>query len=387
MRSLVALALVALLAAPAIADDDFGGAYVIFARGDSLLRTDPKGKSETQVAKLPTTAPVRALRTDRAGKILLANIGGKWAWMPLDGKATTFTELPCADGPAHLATDGSCVLCRGATSTTSLIINFATNKSITIPIPATGARIVGDTTNRRLVWADSAGVWSSPPNDPRKKTLVAPEAPLRGFLPNPAGTRAVGVYSDVIHDSLKTTKPAELLMTFALDGQGARRKTIKAGVVADWSYDNAWLLLQDRTNACVVSASGGQYKCWKGYTTASISTDGKYALILGSRDKAAAPTKDKKSSTKDKKSSQKDKKPTQKDKKSSQKKDPDAEPSNESENRGDNEDELSDDVEVPLPTGNLSLYRATLDGAYTTAPAKIISVLDGAAVWIPGPTP
>jgi hypothetical protein len=370
-RVVVALALVTALVTPAIADDDFGGAYVIFARGESLMRTDPKGKGESEIAKLPTKAPVRALRTDEAGKILLANVGGKWSWMPLDGKASTLTELPCADGPAHLATDGSCVLCRGATATSSLIINFATNRSITIPIPTAGARIVGDTTNRKLVWADSTGVWSSPPNDPRKKTLVAPDAPLRGFLPNPAGTRAVGVYNDVIHDSVKTTKPAELLMTFALDGQGARRKTVKAGVVADWSYNNAWLLMQDRTSACIVSAAGGQYKCWKGYTTASISTDGKYALILGSRDKAAAPKKSKKTS-----------------KKSDKKREPTAEPSNESENKGEGDDEIhTDDVEVPLPTGNLSLYRAQSEGAYTTAPAKIISVLDGAAVWIPGPKP
>lgn len=370
MRSTVVVALVASVvgAAPAHADDDFGGAYVIFARGESLMRTDPKGKGETELAKLPAKAPVRALRTDEAGKILLANVGGKWSWMPLDGKTSTLTELPCADGPAHLATDGSCVLCRAATATSSLIVNFATSKSITIPIPTSGARIVGDATNRKLVWADSTGVWSSPPNDPRKKTLVAPDAPLRGFLPNPAGTRAVGVYTDVIHDSVKTTKPAELLMTFALDGQGVRRKTVKAGVVADWSYDNSWLLLQDRTSACIVSAAGGQYKCWKGYTTASIASDGKYALILGSRDKAAPKKADKKSTKKDKK-----------------KKDPDAEPSNESENNGEGDEEITDDVEVPLPTGNLSLYRAQLEGAYTTAPAKIISVLDGAAVWVPGP--
>jgi hypothetical protein len=368
-RALLALALVASFAAPAIANDEFGGAYVIFARGESLYRTDPKGKAESEIAKLPVKAHVRALRTDEAGKILLANIGGKWSWMPLDGKTSTLTELPCADGPAHLATDGSCVLCRGATATSSLIINFATNKSITIPIPTTGARIVGSPPERKLVWGDGTGVWSSPPNDPRKKTLVAPTAPLRGFLPNPAGTRAVGVYSDVIHDTPKTTKPAELLMTFALDGQGARRKTVKAGVVADWSYNNEWLLVQDRTSACIVHAAGGQYKCWKGYTAASISNDGKWALILGSRDKAAPP---KKASKKSKKSDKK------------KKADPEDEPSNESENRDGAEDEVTDDVEVPLPTGNLSLYRAQLDGAYTTSPAKIISVLDGAAVWIPG---
>lgn len=374
MRRAVAIALVLAATGTAVADDEFAGAYVIFARGDSLIRTDPKGKSETVVAKLATPAPVRALRTDEAGKILLANVGGKWSWMPLDGKASTLTDLPCADGPAQLAADGSCVLCRGATAAQSLIVNFATGKSIAIAIPTAGARIVGDATNRKLVWTDAGGVWSSPPNDPRRKTLVAPDAPLRGFLPNPAGTRAVGVYTDVIHDSVHTTKPAELLMTFALDGQGARRKSVKSGVAAEWSHDNEWVLLQDRGSACIVHATGGQYKCWRGYTGASIASDGKWALILGSRDKSAKKSDKKKKA--DKKKDKKTDKPGE------------SEPSNESENRGESDDELpTDDVEVPPPTGNLSLYRAQLDGAYTTAPAKIISVLDGAAVWVPGQKP
>jgi hypothetical protein len=365
MRAAIVLGILLALTTPAFADDDFGGAYVIFARGDSLVRTDPKGKSETELAKLATKAPVRALRTDEAGKILLVNAGGHWSWMPLDGKTSTLSDLACSDGPAQLAADGSCVLCRAASATSSLIINLATNKSITIPIPTAGARIVGTAADRKLVWADSTGIWSSPPNDPRKKTSVAPQAPLRGFLSDAAGTRAVGVYTDVIHDSVHTTKPAELLMTIALDGGGARRKTIKSGVAAEWSHDNQWLLMQDRGSACIVHATGGQYKCWNGYTGASIAPDGKWALILGSRDKAAP-------------------KKTEKKKRADKKKAPDAEPSDEAENKAEGDDDVSDDVEVPPPTGNLSLYRAQLEGAYTTAPIKIISVLDGAAVWVPG---
>lgn len=366
--AVVALGLLASLGTSASADDDFGGAYVIFARGDSLVRTDPKGKGETEIAKLSTKAPVRALRTDEAGKILLANVGGKWAWMPLDGKASTLTDLPCADGPAQLAADGSCVLCRAATASSSLVINLATGTSITVAVPTAGARIVGDAASRKLVWADASGVWASPPNDPRKKTRVAPQAPLRGFLANPAGTRAVGVYEDVVHDSVHTTKPAELLMTFALDGQGVRRKSVKAGVGAEWSHDNEWLLLQDRGSACIVHATGGQYKCWKGYTGASIASDGKWALILGSRDKAAPKVEKKKKKKSDKKSDKKQ--PAEQ-----------AEPENQD---GGDDDMAGDDVEVPPPSGPLSLYRAQLEGAYTTAPAKIVSVLDGAAVWVPG---
>ena len=41
---------------------------------------------------------------------------------------------------------------------------------------------------------------------------------------------------------------------------------------------------------------------------------------------------------------------------------------------------------IPQPTGPLALYRAQLAGPYSTAPVRIVSVVDGAAVWIPGPS-
>ena len=44
----------------------------------------------------------------------------------------------------------------------------------------------------------------------------------------------------------------------------------------------------------------------------------------------------------------------------------------------------TDDVEVPPPSGPLALYRAELAGAFSQAPVRIVSVVDGAAVWIPG---
>ena len=374
----IALALVALglvIATPAFADDDYGGATVIFARSSSLMRTDPRGKGEAEVAKLPAKVSVRALRTDAHGTVLLADLGGKWSWMKLDGTQTTLTDLPCADGPAQLAVDGACVLCRSTTSALgSVIVNLKTGKTTPVEIPSPGARLVGEGAQRRAVWADASGVWSSPPADPSKKQQVAPEAPLRSFLPSPDGTRAVGVYRDIVHEG-KQTKPAEILMNFQLDGQAARRKAIKAGVPIEWSHDNQWILLQDRGSACIMSAVGGEYKCWKGFTGASVSPDGRWALALGSRNKSDSDKKSKKPAKK--KDSKKD----------SNKGAPraDAEPTNEDENAG-AEATPTDDVEVAPPTGPLALYRAQLAGPYSTAPVRIVSVVDGAAVWIPGPS-
>ncbi|HEY4176001.1 MAG TPA: hypothetical protein VGM90_04190 [Kofleriaceae bacterium] len=366
-RALVALAIIsAASVAHAAPDENFGGGSVIFARASSLFRTDPKGKSETEIAKLPTGAVVRALRTDEAGKVLLANIGGKWAWMPLDGKATTLTDLPCADGPAQIAPDGACVLCRAAAATSSLIVNLTNGKSITVPIPTAGARLTGGTNSlpRSLVWADATGIWSAPASAYTKKVKVAAEAPLRGFLASPDGAHALGVYLDVIHDSTHTTKPGEMLFTVALDGDGPKRKAIRNGVGAEWSHDSKWSLVQDKNSACIMKLNGGEYKCWRGFTGASIAPDGQWALLVGSQNRAAPPPP-KKKPAKGKKGP------------------PGAEPSGEAENNGESDEEV-DDVEVAPPSGPLALYRAQLSGAYTTSPALIVKTIDGAAVWVPG---
>jgi hypothetical protein len=363
-----ALVIVALVGTPALASDDerLAGAKIIYARGTALYQSDARGKTEVEIAQLPSKTAVRAMRTDAAGAILLVDLGGKWSWMPLDGVAKTLTELPCADGPAQLANDGACVICRStASADKSVIVQLQTGKVTPIDAPPAGARLVGVGKDRKLVWADASGVWSSPPGNVKTKTKVAPEAPLRGFLPSPDGTRAAGVFTDVVHTSGKTTKPADMLMTFPLDGQGARRKTVKSSIPVEWSADNQWLLVQDGSSACLTKANGGQYKCWRGFTAASIAPDGSYALLLGNRDR----TPDKKSK-KSKKSKTSKKQPAQ------------TEPTDEPEQREGDEAPI-DDVPVPPPSGPLALYRAKLDGAFTESPALIVKVVEGAAVWIP----
>lgn len=355
--------LVVLLASRAYAADDerLDATTIVYARGGALYKSDARGKSEAQLAELPANARVRALRTDAAGKVLLVDLDGKWWWMPADG-SKPLVELPCADGPAQLANDGACVLCRSTQhADRSVIIHLASGRVTPIAVPPPGARLVGAGANRKLVWADDSGVWSSPPGNPRKKTKLAPEAPLRGFLPSPDGSRAVGVYTDVIHETVRTTKPADMLMGFALDGTAARRKTVRASVPVEWSYDNQWVLVQDGSSACITRATGGQYKCWKGYTAVSIAPDGAYALLLGNRDRAA-----------DKKSSKQ---------KQKQKRAPADEPSDEPEQR--EGEEPLDDVAVPPPSGPVALYRARLAGAFAETPALVVRVVDGAAVWLP----
>ena len=358
-----ALVLVASLASAAPAEDIPG--TIVFARGNALYKSDPRGKDETQLATLPPKSAVRALRTDAEGKVLLADINGTWSWLPLDGSTKTLTELPCDPGPAQLAEDALCVLCRAKAGGGSIIVNLKNGKVTPVEIPAVGTRIAGVGAARKLVWADKTGVWSAPPPNPKDKKQLAKEPPLRSFLPSPDGVRGIGVYASEVFEGQrsKNTKPAEVLMVFALDGEGARRKAIQNGVPVEWSHDGQWLLLQDRSKACIMLAVGGEYKCWRGYTAASISPDGKYALLLGSRDKAE------KKSKKKKKKGKKEKEPD------------DDETPNDAEHGP--EEMPTDDVLIAPPTGPLSLYRAALSGAYSMSPKLVEKVVDGAAVWIP----
>jgi hypothetical protein len=366
--------------------DALAATTIIYARGAALYKADARGNHEALLVAIPPKVTVRALRTDAAATVLVADLGGKWSWMPLDGSSSALTELPCADGPAQLATDGRCVLCRNANQPDqSIIVNLKSGRHTPVAVPTPGARLVGADKDRRLVWADKA-IWSAPPGNPTQKTQVAPEAPRRGLLPSPDGSRAVGVYTDVPLAGTPGAKkaPAELLMGFALDGVGARRKGIRAGVAVAWSHDNQWVLIQDRGSACIMRAIGGQYKCWRGYTAASIAPDGSYALLLGAQKKEKASSK--KASSRKASSRKASSRKASSRKASSKKAPPKEEPppaEPEDPEHGAPGAAPVDDVAVPPPTGPLSLYRAKLDGPYTEAPTLLIKLVDGAAVWVP----
>lgn len=362
------IAIVGALTSSTSADTEFATGTVVFARGSRLVGLHLKTNSEVEVATLGDVSGVasatpnvtrllklvaiakppvvRSLSTDGDGNVLLANLDGRWFWLPLDGSTKQFATLPCADGAATLTQDGDSVACR-SNNGGSLIVHLRSNKRSVIDIPS--ARLTGSGANRKLVWADKAGVWSAPPNNRKAATRVAPQAPKRGFLASPDGTRAVGIYDDEVYVDARNKVPAEVLMSFALDGEGARRKAIRSGVAVEWSRDSQWVLVQDAGKACLMQATGGEYKCWAGYTAVSISSNGKDALLLGNRDRA-------------------DPKPTKKSRRRKSSSPPTEQAS----------------PDAPPPTGAMALYRARLEGsAYTERPSLVTKIVDGAAVWIP----
>jgi hypothetical protein len=368
---LAALLLVLAAASPAFADEEPAGS-IVFARGGALYKVDTRGRGETKLADLPDKATVRALRTDAGGKVLLVDLGGKWSWMKLDGSASTLVDLPCTEGPAQLAEDAVGVLCKSAKG--SQTINFITGKITPIDFPMIGARLARTGADRVMVWADETAVWTAPTSAFNKVTKVAPEAPKRGFSASPDASHALGVYADEIYTDLHHKKPADVLEVFALDGEGARRKSVKSGIPVEWSHDSQWVLMQDGSSACIVRALGGQYKCWRGFTPVSIAPDGKYALFLYARDKKPPPPPPRKL-------------PKDKHGRVIMPKSPPPPADQPTDTEEGDEEAPVEDVPVAPPSGPLSLYRAQLEGAFTTAPIKIVSTVDGAAVWVPAPAP
>lgn len=358
MRQVCAIAVVCGLTAVASADDEFGNGAVIFARADRLVRLQLKTKTEVELASLGHKL-VRSLATDPAGKLLLANLEGTWHWMPLDGSTNALTELPCAEGPATVTQDGDSVVCRAKTTgVATAIVNLRSNTTVKVDVG--NGRIVGTGAGRKLVWADKTGVWAAPPTNRKAAKKLALESPKRGFLASPDGTRAMGTYDDEVYVDVHHKKPAEVLMSFALDGEGARRKAIRSGVPLEWSHDSQWVLIQDAGRACLVHATGGEYKCWSGYTGVSISPDGKNLLLLGKRDRSehgsGRATRSRRSAVRA--------------------------PSPAPEETMEGED--TGGTAVAAPSGPMSLYRGKLEGsAFTESPSLIAKIADGAAVWVP----
>jgi hypothetical protein len=366
-RAAVAVGLSTIVAASGVAragvDDGLAQVRVVFARGGSLWATDGKGKTPAvEVAALPpgtAATDVHMIRTNAAGDRVVVDVGGTWFWAALvDGGVATLAELPCGAGATRFSAKGASVLC-AAPDGRARMVRLSDGRVFDRDAPAASASLVVRGDVRSLAWVDNSGhVVAAPVVQPSATApeVLAPVAPVRGFLAAPDGSRGVGVYRAKPHKP-KDAAERDELFGFALDGVAARRRLIRDGVVIDWSWDSRWLLVQDGDKACIARATGGQFKCWKGYTALSIAPDGAYALVLGPRSGAAAATA------------------------APEEKETGGEGGGDGGGEGGEEEAVVEEAGA-LPKGPRSLFRAKLNGPYTERPSLVETVVDGAAVWL-----
>ncbi len=412
---------------------------LVYAQAGALWLAPAKAAAR-ELGPLPVEAgAVVSLFIDPGSTAALLGTERGWYWAPLLSRATldaidadvveapalgAWKKLPCAATRATLAPDGSAVLC-GTMAGTTMLVNLTSGARLSRNVPVEHAALAGRGNELRLVWTDKDGIWASPLAAPEQGSAaayrlgepsrVAAEPPQRAFAVSPSGVRAVGVYAASAHRG-KKLETREFLSTFALDGKAARRKLMDDARVLAWSSDSAWALVQAGDRACVIAAAGGQYKCWKGYRAEAISPDGRFALLAGDRaeEHAASGKKPngKNRSSKTTNQSKGNSKETDKTVATAPAKPSPAVPAStanvtlpdDATDEGGDDEEPAEGSEGQPGEGGESgesepadtrssaehliparhLYRATLDGAFTTQPIRVLSEHPGPAAFVRG---
>lgn len=394
---------------------------ILYVQAGALWHAAPRGTAR-ELGALPLDAgAVTALSVDLENTAVLLGTERGWYWAPLASRGTLdaldadvveapalggWRKLPCAATRATLAPDGSAVLC-GTMAGTAMLVNLATSARLTRNLPVEHAALAGRGRELRLVWTDKEGIWAAALAPADKGTAeayrlgepkrVAAEAPQRGFAVSPSGVRAVGVYPATAHRG-KKLETRELLSAFALDGKAARRKLMDDARVVAWSADSAWALVQSTDRACVIAAAGGQYKCWKGFRALALAPDGRFALLAGDRgeDHGAGKKPAGKERTAKAASAERAKPPAlpaatagvplpdDGGDDGEQDEDTESPPGGE---EGSDAAEPTAPATGPAPDGLVAarhLYRATLDGAFTAPPVRVLAEHPGPAAFARG---
>ena len=201
---------------------------VIYARGDALFRTTARGKGETELAKLPAKrARPRAAHRCRAATCCSSTSAASGRGCRSTASASTLTELPCGDGPAQLAERRRCACSAAAPRRRrSVIVNLAHGKVTPSTSPRAARASPVTAPSRRLVLGRrDRRVERTAARRRRQRRRSRPRRHCAASCRAPTARTPLGVYTDIdLRRSRKHTKPADVLMGFALDGQAVERE-------------------------------------------------------------------------------------------------------------------------------------------------------------------
>lgn len=328
------LALCLLLsAAPAAAEPREGA--IVFARFGSVFQ-QPADLSQPPVAiaELPDDATeVKWLEPIRNGHLVVVNLADYpvWVYAPDPGMPALLRGGPCT-GRAHPNPWGGCLAC--ATREGQMLVSAGPRvDQAKIPLDLEDVAFLGDSGLELAGRAPDNTLVGFNRKDPQNHHVLAKIAPRSHLLFSPDGKKAVGVFGE---------GDAARVRSFLLDGEGVSRQLGGPGFPTVWSWDSTWIFYQEGDikmegipdegdesgmleapigdrflvaaaprrrkpapkkrgkpkgkpkaepspsgpliRACVARATGGEVKCWEGYTGLAFSPDS--TLVLLKKDKS-----------------------------------------------------------------------------------------------------
>ena len=280
---------------------------LLFARGGSLWRVPlpplpkkwarpaPGAADKPEPVELVITGSreITRITASASGELVVIETPDsvKWAPLPADGRApkaatggttasdSTPSPRPAASlactGRAYLSPDGKCVACFDGSG--KVVLHRLLPSLRTVVHSVATSQHLGFLDRERLVTSDDTGVWAVPIRKGGERTLLAPETPSGAMLVSPDGSRAMGVFTE--GDSTDSDSQKTALYVFRLDGKGVKRRLLEGAVPLGWSRDSKWAMAQAGNRACMFKATGGQYKCWRGYRAIALAPDGSYLIM------------------------------------------------------------------------------------------------------------
>jgi hypothetical protein len=299
---------------------------IVYAHAGSIMALAPSGTSgATELAKLPEgeAAPVW-IEANPDGTLISVQLAHGAAWLV---KGESDLKSGACTGRARPAPNGACLVCAGDKSW--IMVNAA-KPEIVHELPSTLREVsfLGPTPPDLAALADE-GVVGFERKSADQHRLLGKPGKASHLLVSPDGSRAVAIIGD--GDDSR-------VYTFDLDGEGVPRRIGGPGTPTAWSADSAWVIVQEGTlppegggedagearlddrsifgvaakkppakktppktppkappkkkpaelktierapavRTCIVRATGGESKCWDGFTGLALSPDSAFVLL------------------------------------------------------------------------------------------------------------